>query len=172
MACVWCIQILILLFLYTDLHKLVETKPKSTPLKKDTYKPPLQASYDESPDDIYKQINDSGTNKKAVYASERSNSQDPDDLMESAENFIGRDKNHATKYGLSSCNGSIQSPNIFEDNSVNGATNYEQLENTLIIPAEEPLSRKGSQEYIDSTEGTLNDYLQGRSKLKFLYQGK
>lgn len=185
MACVWAIQIFILLFIYTDLHKLVpKEKPpcpsshSTKPLEDHHYDDIIRTDYDE---DIYKEIGLEATDKKSINsaASSRSAINDPDDLMETAEDLMtnGRRKfrsltpNSAIGSSRSVLNGAIGRRSASANGALGMEADYGTFDGSLAL-ADESRSRSGSQEYIDSTEEGLVDYLEGKSKLRFIYHGK
>lgn len=185
MACVWAIQIFILVFIYTDLHKLVPKEkpafPSSQmikPLEDQHYDDILRTDYDE---DIYKEIGPEAMDKKSINsaASSRSAINDPDDLMETAEDFMtnGRRKfrsltpNSAIGSSRSVLNGAIGRRSASANGALGIEADYGTFDGSLTL-ADESRSRSGSQEYIDSTEEGLVDYLEGKSKLRFMYHGK
>ena len=167
MSCLWLLQTFIVLFIYTDLHRLKQIPtPVHKPLNYGTtsntnscenaVQRTGRTDYDE---DIYKQIGPQSHSKTRTSSTCSSNA---DSLIETAENVISdpsRFKN-------------LSSPthDTVRDGHVAVETDYGLINGSL--SHEERLSRQGSQDYIDSTEGSLNDYLQGKSKLKFLYHGK
>ncbi|XP_045161310.2 uncharacterized protein LOC123526283 [Mercenaria mercenaria] len=183
MACVWTIQIFILAFLYSDLDKLVK-KEKSTgsqsqgqtarPLE-DQYSSAYRTDYDE---DIYKELGADTCDRKSINsnASSKSPFNDPDDLMETAEDFMTDSRRRfrsLTPSGIGSSKNALNGVIGQRSASANGVvameTDYGTFEGSLTTPVDENRCHLGSQEYINSTEDGLVDYLEGKSKLKFIY---
>ena len=194
MSCLWLLQTFIVLFIYTDLHRLKQS-PRHTH-KSHHYGATSDRNFENSfprtvartdyDEDIYKEI---GSQSQSNSPSKRTgsptdspyertasqfsspvrhsscSSSDADSLIETAENVISnhsRFKNinspshNATVGAMGDGHVSIEA-----DGLVNGSLSHE-----------EKRSKSGSQDYIDSQEGSLHDYLQGKSKLKFIYHGK
>ena len=177
MSCLWLIQTFIVLFIYTDLHRLKES-PKHVHKSHHHYgttsdrtfgnslpRTAARIDYDE---DIYKQIgspNNSTPKRTGSQAStpvHSSYSSSADSLIETAENVITNQSENinspshgATEFAIGDGSVAIETEGL-----VNGSLTYEEK------------LRSSSQEYIDSQEGSLNDYLQGKSKLRFMYHGK
>jgi hypothetical protein len=186
MACVWTIQVFILAFLYTELDKFAQ-KEKSVvspgqgrmvrPLE-DQYTTLDRTDYDE---DIYKELGSEPNDRKSINssASSRSHVNDPDDLIETAEDFMseGRRKVRSLTPNLGassskiSLNGSIGQRSASANAIVGMETDYGTFDGSLTTPVEDRC-HLGSQEYINSTEDSLVDYLAGKSKLKFIYHGE
>ena len=186
MACVWTIQIFFLAFLYTNLDKLAQIEKFSgspgqghisRPLE-DQYTTPYRTDYDE---DIYKEVGSEANDRKSINSSadSRSHLNDPDDLIETAEGLMseGRRKFRSLTPNLGassskiSLNGSLGQRSASANAAVAMETDYGTFEGSLTTPVEDRC-HLGSQEYINSTEDGLVDYLEGKSKLKFIYHGE
>lgn len=173
MSCLWLLQTFIVLFIYTDLHRLKQS-PRHVHKSHHNYgatsdrnfensvqRPTARIDYDE---DIYKEIASQSNSPIKVTGSQTgqtgspiscSSTSDADSLIEDAENVI------SNQSGFKKINSPSHGAAAIENQGlINGCFRHEER------------MRSGSQEYIDSQEGSLNDYLQGKSKLKFIYHGE
>ena len=180
MSCLWLIQTFIVLFIYTDLHRLKQS-PKHVHKSHHHYGTTSEGAFNNSltrsgvrtdyDEDIYKQIgspNDYSSRRTGSRTStpgrcSTGSSSDADSLIETAENVITNQstKNlNSSSYGAAEVAIGNRSVSIEAEGLVNGSLTYEEK------------LRSDSQEYIDSQEGLMNDYLEGKSKLRFFYHGK
>ena len=176
MSCLWLIQTFIVLFIYTDLHRLKQSPKHLHHKSHHHYGTTSEGAFSNSgaridyDEDIYKQIgspNDySPTRRTGSQASTPrrcDSSSDADSLIETAENVITyQSTNNLNSYSHGATDVAIGNTHVSIETEglVNGSLSYEEK------------LRSGSQEYIDSQEGSMNDYLEGKSKLRFIYHGK
>lgn len=206
MACVWILQVIVILFLYTDLQKLkkmelaiqksgdkydniISALPQAT--INSAHRPicttrSMQVTYD---DDVYSQPS---------QCLERNLSYKADNLMERAESYIVKCPNmSSTNVDATNSGSYFNQTSTIEQSSSSSFTavvattagdnyterisfddedEYEKMvsgERSVYDASLGRIGRKdsqGSQEYILSTEETLDDYLQGRSRWRFFYQ--
>ncbi|KAL4220986.1 hypothetical protein ACF0H5_019251 [Mactra antiquata] len=183
MACIWMVFFFLFVSLYTDLHKLkkVSEKKRSSPKVKRSRSDEVvqghaidHTDYDE---DFYKEILPGPSDTKSInsQASSRSGTNDPDELMETAEDFMNEEFKDSRAFSPDRrCHRNARQTSmngLSSGKTIDGHTNMEDggygaIENGIM---DERRSRNGSQDYIDSTEEGLVDYLHGKSKLKFMY---
>ena len=182
MSCLWLLQTFIVLFIYTDLHRLKQfprshkhhhygATSESNSVAHTISHRSARTDYDE---DIYKQISPpthfpsrtQSPRRRGSQRTESLGSSDADSLIETAENVI------SDPTTFRNINSPTHDPSkaALVDGHVSVETDYGLINGSM--SREETLSRQSSQEYIDTTEGSLNDFLQGKSKLKFMYQGE
>ena len=182
MSCLWLLQTFIVLFIYTDLHRLKQfprfhkhhhyggTTDSNSVAHTISHRS-ARTDYDE---DIYKQISPpthfpsrtQSPRRRGSQRTESVGSSDADSLIETAENVIS----DPTTFRNINSPTHDASKAALVDGHVSVETDYGLINGSM--SREETLSRQSSQEYIDTTEGSLNDFLQGKSKLKFMYQGE
>ena len=190
MACIWTIQLLVILFMYTDLHRIMMTPVARQPGVNVPNERSRSVNYDE---DIYKQINVSeNCDKVSINSHMGSRSKtplsDPDDLIETAEDFIeGHQRSQSCPpYAPNSSftkprSGSYddlknQSVGTRNNSAAKGqiamVSDYGSLGSLEGGALEEGRGRTGSEVYAEQRESSLSDYLQGKSRLRFMYRGE
>ena len=194
MACVWMVQLVVFLSLYTDLSKL---EVNTDHHKSHEGSPVLRSSegrkrgntsrvdYDE---DIYKEIlaNDSADRRSINSAgSSRSPYFDSDNLIETAEDFIVEGhqgsrshtpNTHQNHDNPKNSNHTILTNNAQGQSGANSCknvtieTDYGTFDGNSSLLGDEEQNSRGSQDYIYSRESSVVDFSHG--KLRFMYQGK
>ncbi|XP_052819938.1 uncharacterized protein LOC128245750 [Mya arenaria] len=191
MACMWVIQMFIIFFLYTDLHRMNVSSVvnEQVKIRDESSRSKHNVCYDYD-EDIYKEIDfTEDCDKKSINSAfgSRSPTSDPDDLIETAEGFIeeGQRSRSHTPSSLNSFSVKAYSEpnsrpvsrsaksietNKSQKTSAAMVTDYGSIDGGSSCYGNEGRSRQGSHEYIESQENKLVDYLQGKSRLKFMYQ--
>lgn len=193
MACAWVIQMFIFLIFFTDLEKLnaadgfskpsQEGSPVVTSADSGYHGNTNRVDYDE---DIYKELVDDNADRRSINsaASSRSPAFNPDNLIETAEDYIvegPRSRSQTPKFDHrlhEKHSNSHSSPlNTGRPVTENGAsslsvaieTSYGAVDSSTCIPSEDGQNCRGSREYIYSRESSIVDFSHG--KLRFMYQG-
>ena len=208
MACVWVLQAFIILFLYTDLHKLKKMEIAINKSSDNIVSSSPRATINAAHRPIYtgrsvRVTYDDDVHSHPSQCLERNLSYKADNLMERAESYIvkcpvmhstniaGTDSetyyNPASTLEQPTSSSSLSTvaaiisttttvDTYAERNSFDNEDEFEKLSGEYMVndTSFERTIRKdsqGSQDYIQSTEETLADYLHGRSRCRFFYQG-
>ncbi|XP_052238911.1 uncharacterized protein LOC127850141 isoform X1 [Dreissena polymorpha] len=182
MACVWMLQLFILVFMYTDLHELNSDEVST---KSDVDLPTPEGHFQgnttniEYDDDIYREINGaSNCDAKALNGVTNSRSPTADDLIENAEIFMTESEQSSRSHTPVSVNGEPYSRTLSGQSSSVPADGHIAPNSTTLVAkygsvdhvCDDNQNKNNSVDHFDQRQASLEDYLQGKSKLRFIYQ--